>query len=148
MNPAPEEVGEKRATAEELLSRLRACDSAGLPKLFDELMQEYSEDPNLSLYPDGFYFEKGEIEAMSDTVEAMEVGQLSDIVDSAYGYQIIYRPPMDPDHIFDSDGANAYTVRYWAASGLFGAMADERYEAQTVEWAEEFANMDVDALFA
>ncbi|MBQ9413184.1 MAG: peptidylprolyl isomerase [Oscillospiraceae bacterium] len=140
---------EKLALAEELLATLRAVDSAELPKKFDELMREYSEDPNLERFPDGFYFTPGEIEAMSDTVSALAEGELSEVVPCDYGYQIIYRPAMDPDHIFDADeGGKPYTLRYFVAYTLFGNVCNERYDAQTVEWNEDFADLDISALFA
>lgn len=90
-----ETIAEKRATAEDILARLQA--SADPEADFDSLMQEYSEDPGLVSYPDGYTFTAGEmVTEFEDATRALEYGQISGIVESAStGYHIILR--LDPD---------------------------------------------------
>ena len=84
----------KLATAQDLLSQLRASDEPLV--LFDELMNSYSEDTGLATNPDGYVFTAGEmVEAFELGTRALEFGQISDIVESSFGYHIILR--LDPD---------------------------------------------------
>ena len=87
-------IAEKKATAESLLSQLRA--SADLPTDFDALMNQYSEDPGLASYPDGYTFTANEMYAVfEEATRALEFGQISGLVESEAGYHIILR--LDPD---------------------------------------------------
>ncbi|MBQ8994886.1 MAG: peptidylprolyl isomerase, partial [Oscillospiraceae bacterium] len=63
---------------------------------FDDLMNEFSEDPGLATYPDGYTFMDGEmVTEFYDATKALEVGGVSGIVRSSSGYHIIKR--VDPD---------------------------------------------------
>jgi len=87
-------IAQKRAQAEQLLSRLR--ESGDPAALFDTLMQEYSEDSGLSANPDGYVFTAGEMVTEFETAARMlEFGEISDVVESKYGLHIILR--QDPD---------------------------------------------------
>ena len=120
-----------------------------LPERFDAMMRARSEDAGLEVYPDGYYFTEGEFDAMYEPLLALAEGEMSGIVECDYGYQIIFRPLMDPEHVFetDADTGDVYTLRRWAAGMLFNNIAEERYEAAAVEYAPEFAQLDIAALF-
>ena len=144
-----EEKAEKRAEAEAALAELQAYPPEELPERFDAMMRARSEDAGLEVYPDGYYFTEGEFDAMYKPLLALAEGEMSGIVECDYGYQIIFRPPMDPEHVFetDADTGYVYTLRRWAAGMLFNNIAEERYEAAAVEYAPEFAQLDIAALF-
>jgi hypothetical protein len=91
-----EEKAEKLAQAEDVLAQLQAVeDSDDLESTFDELMNEYSEDTGLESNPDGYTFTSGDmVQEFEDATRALEPGQISDIVESDYGYHIILR--LDP----------------------------------------------------
>lgn len=75
-----------RALAEELLGRIRAGEE------FDDLMEEYTEDPGYADYPNGYVFEKGEtVPEFENAVTALEIGETSEVVESDTGYHIIRR---------------------------------------------------------
>ena len=97
-------VAEKKAQAEDLLAQLRASDDAAA--LFDQLMHAHSEDVGLESYPDGYLaVELGSMVAPFEEASlALEVGEISDIVESDYGYHIILRLPLevDPDDYRDA----------------------------------------------
>lgn len=89
-----ETVAAKRALAEELLARLRA---SGDPiVLFDELADEYGEDPGRAAYPRGYTFTYGTmVEAFDSAARALGENEISDIVESEFGYHILLRRPLD-----------------------------------------------------
>lgn len=89
-------AAEKKEKADELLAQLRAADDP--VALFDELMNEYSEDPGLSSYPDGYTAQKGQmVPEFEEAALALKDGEISDVVYSeSTGYHIILRLPLDP----------------------------------------------------
>lgn len=98
----------QKAKAEELLAQLRSD-----PSRFDALMNENSEDTDLAANPDGYLFSAGQmVTEFEEGTRALEYGQISDLVESAYGYHIILR--LDPD---------CDQVRQAAASGGFDDVA-------------------------
>lgn len=143
-------VAQKKAEAEGLLTQLQACSAAELPAKFDALMQEHSEDTGLLNYPDGYYFHQGEMVApFEEAVLALEENGLSGIVESDFGYHIIFRPAMDADHIVGYDANNQpYGLRSLAAVNLFDNTAANWYAAAKVEYAPDFENFDLNTLFA
>lgn len=81
----------QKAKAEELLAQLRAD-----PSRFDALMNENSEDSGLADNPDGYLFSAGQmVSEFEEGTRALEYGEISELVESAYGYHIILR--LDPD---------------------------------------------------
>lgn len=89
-----EEIAAQKAKAEDLLSQLRASDDP--TALFDQLMNENSEDSGLSSNPNGYVFTAGEMQPEFETAtRALEYGQISDLVKTVFGYHIILR--QDPD---------------------------------------------------
>jgi len=91
----------KRATAMDLLDQLRKADDP--VALFDTLMNEYSEDPGLASYPDGYEAYKGQMVAEFEQASlALKDGEISEIVESAHGYHIILRLPLDLDSFRES----------------------------------------------
>ena len=142
-------IEEKRAQAEDALAQLRAADPSVLPSLFDALMESLSEDPGSASYPDGYYFQAGEMVApFEEAARSLPVGEISDIVESDYGFHILYRPAMSPDHTAGYDSSyNPITLRETAAEALFDNMQDEWYDALVFEYAEGFEDLDIAALY-
>lgn len=84
-------VAQKRALADELLAQLRAD-----PSGFDSLMNEHSEDSGLANNPDGYLFTSGQmVSEFEEGARALEYDQISEVIESEYGYHIILR--LDPD---------------------------------------------------
>lgn len=106
--PLPDdEIAEKRAQAESLLAELQAA--SDLPALFDQRMNELSEDGrdgSGDLYaPDGYLTYPGQMDTAFETASlALEAGELSELVESAWGYHIILRLPLAP--LADDESAN------------------------------------------
>lgn len=84
------EVAEKKALANDVLARIRAGED------FDELMQEYCEDPGIQNAPDGYVFTEGQmVEPFENAAYSLSVGSVSGLVESDFGFHIIKRVPFD-----------------------------------------------------
>lgn len=124
-------IAQKRATADDLLSQLRAAEDP--IALFDDLMHQYSEDTGLEANPEGYTTQKGEMVApFEEAALALKNGEISDVVESDFGYHIILRLPMNPDEF------RADCVNY-----LFQQFLDQERERLGVEKTDAFGRIDV-----
>ena len=149
-----EEIAAKRVIAENLLAELQAVqnlqtDPAALESLFDSLMAEYTEDNGYASYPDGYVFSDGQmVQEFEDAVKALEIGQMSDIVESAYGYHIILRIPVEPDAVIGTDSTGVdVTLRYAAATQDYSELLSAWVDEADVVWSEGFETPDMAAIF-
>lgn len=91
---------EAQAKAQSILDQLTAADPAELEALFDQLMNEHSEDGrdaegNLAA-PEGYTTTTGQMVAeFENAALALEPGQISGLVLSSYGYHIILRGEVE-----------------------------------------------------
>lgn len=98
--------------AEGLLAQLQAASSEELEPLFDQLMNEHSQDGrdaegNLAA-PDGYTTTKGKMVAeFEEAALALEPGQISGLVKSTYGYHIILRGEVEDPASYADEYATA-----------------------------------------
>lgn len=152
LEPLPDEViAQKSALAAQLYGQLSAVqdDPEALETLFDELTAAYTEDTGYATYPNGYVFAEGEmIEAFEDAVKSLEIGELSGIVESGFGYHIILRIPIDPDAVIGTDAnGNLATLRYSAAAQLYNDQLITWTDEAEVVWNEGFETPDLQAIF-
>lgn len=84
--------GAELAKAEEVLEKAKNGDD------FAALMTEYSQDPGQP--EEGYTFTKGYmVQEFEDASYALKEGEISDIVETSYGYHIIKRLPIDEENI-------------------------------------------------
>ena len=92
------ETGEAVSEAEKAKIKKKAQDILAKIKKggdFDKLMKENTEDPGSEYYPDGYVFTGGEMVPEFETaVFNMGDNEVSDIVESTFGYHIIKRVPL------------------------------------------------------
>ena len=85
---------EARAYAEDILIRIRAGED------FVELMREYGQDPGMHHSPDGYTFVAGVmVPEFEQAVRELEIGEISGLVKSYFGYSIIMRIEPNEDDI-------------------------------------------------
>lgn len=125
-----EQKAEARARADKVLSEAKNGTS------FEDLVTEYSED---GMDVDtGYYFTYGEmVPEFEEASFALEVGEISDLVESTYGYHIIKRYEMDNDYILTDE-----TLHNNAASEItidnFVDDLNTRAAALTVEYTDQY----------
>lgn len=147
-----EEKAEVRKEAETTLEELRALESdrETMMARFDELMAE-ADDPGMTNFPDGYIFTDDQmVQEFEDGARALADYEISDIVESSYGYHIILRLPLDPDGktLSQDSGTGDYmTLRADAANELFNNMLIDWINNAEVEWKGDFGTMDYNELF-
>lgn len=92
---------EKLAIAEEVLQKAKNGDD------FDELIAEYNEDPGETQNDDGKYdgylFTTGEmVEEFEDAAFALGIDEISDVIETDYGYHIIKRVDISDSYLDDN----------------------------------------------
>lgn len=124
------------ALAQSLLAQLQ--DPSASDTLFDELMVAYSEDGGVTAYPDGYTFTATDslVDGFREATLALEEGGLSDIVETAYGYHIMLRLPVDTSEYRDT----------LVSSSLNDAVT-ARIETAEVVVSDDITNLDVENFY-
>ena len=132
-----ETVAAQKALAEELKAKLDAYDGDDLTAYFTSLADEYSEDGGRAANPAGYTFGTGEmVEEFESTAAALAEGEVSEIVESYYGYHIILRKPLD-----EALAVSAVRGNY------FNAMISERMESAAVVMNPAVEALDIPAVY-
>lgn len=108
---------EKKAQAEKLCKELKVIkDDTQRKEKFFEYMKEYSEDPGKESFPNGYCFTEGTmVEEYTDTTKELENYEVSDVVESDFGYHIIMRLPTVSSDV-DTANQYGYTLGQMASS--------------------------------
>lgn len=130
---------EKKAKADELLAQLKAVtDPAQLEAKFDELMNANSEDTGLETNPNGYAFTTGQmVEEFETATKNLQPGQISDVVESDYGYHIILR--LDP--------ATSEALQVSWETSKMNEVTTKWVEEAKVETTETYDNLSVDDFY-
>ncbi len=124
-------IAEKKAKADDLIAQIRAADDP--IAMFDTLMHEHSEDPGLITAPEGYTTQKGQmVPQFEDTALSLKDGEISDPVESQFGYHIILRLPISPDN-----------YRSQLVAQLMQTKTDQWLEEYGVQTTENYDKIDV-----
>ena len=134
-----EVIAQKRVLANTILAELDAGGD------FFELLNRYGEDPSLMVdnNPEQRYtFQESEmVYDYSSVAFSMDVGEYSDIIESPYGYYIIYKLPLDTVAV--SESVVTQEFRY----SLFNMMLSDLSYDYTYESTPLFDNASLDTWY-
>ena len=137
--------------AEDILELLDNYDGEDFESFFDSMMYEYSEDAGgLSSFPNGYLFQYGDmVPEFYDACIALEAGSYSGLVETTYGFHIVYKLPVNYDEI------PMYNYNQYDYRPLRGIVAQEMFNDNISEWVDlhvpehtaEFDSMDITQIF-
>lgn len=139
-------IDEKLASAQALAEELQAItDPEELVARFEELKAEYCEDTGKTSYPSGYVFTPGTMVAeFEDTCNSLEEYQVSDPIESSYGYHIILRLPLNADAVVEyTSSGNPMTGRSLAANAQYGSRLQSLMDGLSIEYAEGFEQINI-----
>ena len=145
-----EELAEKKATIDGLYEQLSAVadDQEALNALFDQLMAEYTEDTGIAAFPEGYTYVPGVmVTEFEDAVNALEEYEMSDVVQTSYGYHIIMRIPVGPDDTVMDTSGQAVNLRLGVANQQFTEIMNTWMNEADVVWNDGFETLDIAAVF-
>lgn len=148
-----DQLAANKATAESIIKELKAIkDKTSLETRFNELITEYSSDPGAAYYTDGYTFVSGDgtyDSTFDSAVAALGEYEVSDIVETDYGYHIILRLPLKADAAVKyTSETEMTTLAYYVAQQLFTAETDSWAEESTVKFTKTYEKMDIADVFA
>jgi len=119
--------------------------------IFDAMMHEHSEDSGgLLSSPNGYLFQPVDMVApFSEACFALEIGHISDIVETTYGYHIILRLPLDFDAvpIGIAGAGQSLTLRQLAAYDDFERVSQEWRDSLDIIFTPEYNSIDLATIF-
>lgn len=125
-----------REEAEAVLARVDAGED------FDALIEEYGDDPGMSVYPDGYLTYAGDTSFVDEFAAACEAltedGMTSGLVGSDFGYHIIRRVSTLP-----AGEATLADVHDALQESMLQEAKDTAYSDQIAAWVEE-ANVTIE----
>ena len=143
-----------KARLEGVLAELKELegDPEALEKRFDEIMTSESADPGgLQSFPAGYTYTAGTMVAsFEEAAFALKDYELSDLVETDYGYHILLGLPLNTDGLTMDQDANTgeyMTLRQSAANDLFTARLVEWIDTAEVAWTDGFEDLDFNTVF-
>ena len=138
-------VAEKKLKAGEIADELRAiADPEQREQRFLELKAELCEDGGKITYPNGYTYTSGTmVKEFESAVNALEPFEVSDPVESAYGYHVIMRLPLRADSLLYSAQGTPVTARQETAVAGMNDRLAAFIEANPVAFAEGIEDLDL-----
>ena len=142
-----EEKAEKKQQLEDLVSELRAVeDNQARKEAFLQAMNELSEDPGSTRYPEGYTYLPGTmVEEFETAAAALEDYGISDVTETSYGYHILLRLPLDADRVveFNQTTGEPRTGRMLAANQAYSQKLQEKADTLELKWLPGYEAPDL-----
>ena len=140
---------EKKAKAEKLAKELKAIkDDEKRKEKFLEYMKNDSEDPGKESYPNGYCFTDGAmVQEYTDATKALKDYEVSDVVESKFGYHIIMRLPTTASDV-DINNQYGYTLGQMAASYDFDEEMKKWKVSDKAEFNSQYKDVDFTRFFS
>jgi len=138
-------VNDPTSQAEALLERALAGED------FDYLITQYGEDPGMAANPDGYTFVSGVMVSEFEMATlALEIGGISDLVRSQFGYHIIKRVEPNLDNVMRPPGQEEDDDEVLMAAKHILIMADDmddkKFEAIIYAFENRLENATIEFL--
>ena len=141
----------KKQQLEDVRAELLAIgDDAERETAFDDKMDTLSEDTGLMLYPDGYVFTYGSmVQEFEDAAFALKPYELSEVVETSYGYHLLMGLSVERDSVIEYDTATyaPITVANAVANEDFTFKLEQWSEDVELEYTDEFVGFTVQSLF-
>lgn len=119
--------------AEQVLERVKSGED------FDKLIKEFGEDPGMQQNVDGYLFTKNEmVKPFEDAAFALKDNEVSDIVETDFGYHIIKRIAFNDYYKIHKDEVN---TKYYQAQ--YSNLINKDIEAVKVVFADGYDKINV-----
>ncbi len=130
----PASKAEAKKLADEITKRARDGED------FYSLVEEYGEDPGMVNNPEGYLFTYGTmVKEFEEASFALEVGEISDPVETPYGYHIIKKLPLD----LDPASAEYLDIAYAVGGDKLTTELAAYVEGLEVEYTDAFNELTV-----
>lgn len=131
-------IAQKKTTIDGLLAQIRASDDPAAT--FETLLKEYGEDPGLETAGGSYVSAPGVLaEEYEKAATALEVGQISDVVETSAGYHIIMRIALTAEDAAD------YRESYITA--MMQEKRDAWLDEAQIQTNETFDKVDAKSFF-
>ena len=132
MNDEGEDVAENYALA------LSIAEMAANGADFDSLILEYNEDSDMNKTTVGYYFAEGQlIVEFEEAAKALEIGQVSGVVESPLGYHVVKRLAIEDSYV----DKNFDALRLIYKARMFNIMLEERMASLNLVYTEYHATL-------
>lgn len=99
--------------AQQLAAQLRAAEGDARNTLFEELRAEHNTDPGAAAEGASYTFGPGTmVQVFYDGSAGLQIGEVSDPVESDFGYHVIYRVPLDEASAPNEENIETFKTAY------------------------------------
>ena len=147
-----EEHAAARFEAEDIWFQIGTYEGDDFDLYFDGLMFAFSEDEGgLDSHPEGYLFQEGDmVPEFYEATLGLEIGEVSYVVETTYGYHIIYRIPINYEVVPFSlyMQGEERSLRHLIAYHLFTNDAQEWKAALDVQYTDAYFSIEVLDIFS
>lgn len=143
----------KKTLADKLDAELKGIsDQSAREKRFDALVAQYGGDPGTEYYPDGYTIIPGQGTLdtnFENAVKSVQTYQVSDVIETDYGYHIALRLPLSSDATVEIASDNtAKKLGYYVAQQLFNQESETWAKDAAVEYSKTYKKLNLAKIFA